>query len=110
MLVVMPAKVVSIPELLGDKKRLQHQPTTGELKCAQDEADIADDVDYKAQLQALVATQNHTAAIEDLDWVAGWRISCCLPLPPAASGCEGNKKGVEASSERQVDWKQAYQP
>lgn len=32
-----------------------------------DEADIADDVDYKAQLQALVATQNHTAAIEDLD-------------------------------------------
>lgn len=55
------------PELLGDKKRLQHQPTTGELKCAQDEADIADDVDYKAQLQALVATQNHTAAIEDLD-------------------------------------------
>jgi len=67
MLVVMPAKVVSIPELLGDKKRLQHQPTTGELKCAQDEADIADDVDYKAQLQALVATQNHTAAIEDLD-------------------------------------------
>lgn len=58
---------MSIPELLGDEKRLQHQPTTGELKCAQDEADIADDVDYKAQLQALVATQNHTAAIEDLD-------------------------------------------